>query len=327
MVQFQRPEIAGLAYIGIQSDRVADWDSLATGVFGMQGIDKGGAQRAFRMDDRAQRLIVDGTANAIGFFGWEVTRRDQLDVLAARLEAAGHKVTAGDASLRQKRMVADLIWLTDPGGYRVEICWNPVITDDPFIPGRAIAGFKTGPMGMGHIVLNTDRFDAMMVFYQDLLRFGVSDYFLAPFPVYFFHVNGRHHSFALAGSGRAGMHHFMVEMLSLDDVGQGYDIAGIEDRVAYTLGRHANDWMTSFYTHTPSGFFVEYGWGARAVEPASWVPEEMHNGPSFWGHERLYMEEADAKVLRDMRMDAARQGLRAGDIPVCAWASSIIAQS
>lgn len=321
------PEIAALAYIGIQSDKSGDWDHFASSILGMQGIDKGGQLRTYRMDDRAQRLLIDGAKDTPGFFGWEVTSRHQLDMIAARLEDAGHRVHVGSASLKQQRMVADLIWLYDPSGYRIEICWKPVITDDPFVPGRPIEGFKTGPMGMGHIVLHTDKFDEMLVFYRDLLRFGISDFFSAPFPVYFFHVNGRHHSFAIAGSGRTGIHHFMVEMKSLDDVGQGYDLAQQEeDRLAYTLGRHTNDWMTSFYSHTPSGFFVEYGWGGREVDPVSWEPEEMFNGPSFWGHERLYLEEADAKVLRDMRMDAAARGLRAGDIPSCAWASSLIAK-
>lgn len=322
------PEIAALAYIGIQSEKSDDWHSLATSLLGMQGVDKGGKIRTYRMDDRAQRLIVDGRIDSSGVFGWEVTYREQLDTIAARLEAAGYAVNVGSAILKEKRMVADLIWLYDPSGYRIEICWNPIILDEPFVPGRPIAGFKTGPLGMGHVVLHSDKFDEMLTFYRDILRFGVSDFFLAPYTVYFFHVNGRHHSFALAGSGRTGIHHFMVELMSLDDVGQGYDIAGVEDdRIAYTLGRHTNDWMTSFYTYTPSDFFIEYGWGAREVEPETWVPEETHNGPSFWGHERLYMEEGDAKVLRDIRMETAARGERAGDIPSCAWASSLIAQT
>jgi uncharacterized protein YgiB involved in biofilm formation len=50
-------------------------------------------------------------------------------------------------------------------------------------------------------------------------------------------------------------HHFMVEVRMLDDVGQGYDLAQLDDKlVAYTLGRHTNDHMTSFYVHSPSGF-------------------------------------------------------------------------
>ena len=129
-----------------------------------------------------------------------------------------------------------------------------MLTDDPFVPGRHISGFKTGPLGMGHAVLHTDNVDALLPFYRDTLGFRLSDYGLHPIPLYFFHVNGRHHSFAVLGTGQTGFHHFMVEYTNLDDVGQGYDIAQqSEDAIAYTLGRHTNDWMTSFYTNTPSG--------------------------------------------------------------------------
>ena len=40
----------------------------------------------------------------------------------------------------------------------------------------------------------------------------------------------------MIGTGRRGLHHFMVEYRNLDDVGQGYDLALLEDdRVAYAL--------------------------------------------------------------------------------------------
>jgi hypothetical protein len=47
------------------------------------------------------------------------------------------------------------------------------------------------------------------------------------------------------------MHHLMMEYYSFDDLGQSYDIAQQEDRVAVKLGRHSNDFMTSFYMRTP----------------------------------------------------------------------------
>ena len=52
---------------------------------------------------------------------------------------------------------------------------------------------------------------------------GCSDYIEKPFRAYFFHVNARHHSLALIETGRNGMHHLMVELFSLDDVGQSYE--------------------------------------------------------------------------------------------------------
>ena len=51
------------------------------------------------------------------------------------------------------------------------------------------------------------------------------------------HVNGRHHSLALIESGKVSLHDLMMECLSLDDVGQGYDIALSEEgRIGTTLG-------------------------------------------------------------------------------------------
>ena len=131
----------------------------------------------------------------------------------------------------------------------------------------------------------------------------------------------------MVGSGKQNLHHFMVEVYSLDDVGQGYDLAQLEDgRVAYTLGRHTNDYMTSFYSHSPSGFFVEYGWGGRVIDPGIWQPHETNDGPSLWGHERLYMEPEQRAQLREMRLSAAARGVRAPvRIPDCPWLETVIA--
>jgi catechol 2,3-dioxygenase-like lactoylglutathione lyase family enzyme len=184
---------------------------------------------------------------------------------------------------------------------------------------------------MGHVVLNVADIEPALVFYRDLLGFRVTDFGLTPYPLYFFHLNGRHHSFAMVGSGKQSFHHFMVEMQSLDDVGQGYDLAQLDEgRIAFTLGRHANDHMTSFYAHAPSDFFVECGWGARVIDPATWTPHETHDGPSLWGHERLYMAEPQRSRLREMRLEVAARGVRVPD-PVpdpinCAWLDSVIAR-
>ena len=104
----------------------------------------------------------------------------------------------------------------------------------------------------------------------------------------------------------------MMEMLSLDDVGQGYDLAlGEEGRIATTLGRHTNDFMTSFYARTPGGFFVEYGWGGRAIDPATWQPARVDSGPSLWGHDRNWQTPEQRVESRRLRLDAALRGERA----------------
>jgi len=305
--------VQALGYVGFGSKDLDDWRQFGTGLVGLQAVERGNSLLAFRMDDRKQRIVIDrAMADGERFFGWEVADAAALDALAARLEAAGIEVVAEPRTLADTRRVRALISFRDPAGNRLEAFYGPDIDDTPFSPGRSISGFRTGPLGLGHAVLTVERIDAVMPFYVDVLGFGLSDYILKPFRAYFFHVNARHHSLALIETGRNGMHHLMVELFSLDDVGQAYDIAQTQqDRVSVTLGRHTNDFMTSFYASTPSAFMIECGWGGREVDPSNWKPVEMFDGPSLWGHERVWLPEKDREVAREMRMRAAASGLRA----------------
>ena len=329
-----RPPIRvnSLGYMVIGSPDLEGWDRFATKLLGMQGVDRAAGLRAFRMDDRSQRLLISRDA-APATIGWEVEDAAALDSLAARLEAAGTRVARGSRALAEDRQVADLITFQDPQGTRLEAFHTGFRADTPFIPGRAITGFRTGALGMGHAVLHVADADALLPFYRDVMGFRVTDWSRHPYPLYFFHMNGRHHSFALVGSGKTGLHHFMVELGALDDVGQGHDIARSEEgRLAYGLGRHSNDHMTSFYAQTPSPFFVEYGWGPRVVEPESWQPHETFDGPTLWGHERYHLNEEGRARMRALAMDAAARGVRAPDPNPgpftpgtgCAWADAVI---
>lgn len=317
--------ITALGYLGVRSDRLDDWTDFAAGHLGMQRIDRGGRQLAFRMDDLHQRLVIsDEPGETLAFMGWQVDSPDDLSTIGARLEQAGHAVEHGTRDLADRRYVADLIFTHDPAGNRLEFFHDPMRCDDPFQPGRPISGFRTDPLGMGHAVLHAKDATALLSFYRDLLGFGVSDYGLDPIPMYFFHVNGRHHSFAVIGSGREGFHHFMVEYTNLDDVGQGFDLAQQRDEVAYTLGRHTNDWTTSYYASTPSGFFVESGWGTRVIDPATWQPEETFDGPSLWGHDRPYLPDDMRAKFTEMRLAAGAKGLQAPPPTDCPWLYGVL---
>lgn len=304
-----------LGYVAVETSRPEDWAAFASGLLGMQIADRDASGFALRTDARAMRLLVDrGPAERVAVMGWEVADGDALAILAARLSDAGHAVSPGTADLRDRRRAADLIVARDPLGNRLEFFHGPAEAPAPFVPGRAISGFRTGRLGLGHVVLTARSADSVIPFYRDLLGFRLSDYALRPFPAWFFHLNSRHHSFAVIGTGTDGFHHLMVELNALDDVGQAYDLAQLEEgRVGVTLGRHSNDHMTSFYARSPSGFMVEYGWGGRSIDSASWEPFECDFGPSFWGHERSWLgPEKRAEALR-LRLDAAAAGRRAPD--------------
>jgi catechol 2,3-dioxygenase-like lactoylglutathione lyase family enzyme len=221
-------------------------------------------QDCLPLDDRKQRIVVDGSGGqGIAFFGWEVRDASALDEVAAKLEAHGVKVQRGSPALAGERFVKDLIVCSDPNGNRVELFHGAEVTSEPFKPGRSISGFRTGPLGIGHAVLNVDNEGTMqklLPFYQDVLGFRTTD----------------------------------ME----------------EGRVATTLGRHTSDFITSFYTWTPSGFMVEYGWGARAIDVDNWKAYERKDGPSLWGHERNWLPESAREKARSMRMGLAGKGVR-----------------
>jgi 2,3-dihydroxybiphenyl 1,2-dioxygenase len=305
--------LQALGYVGFGSAALDDWRKFGTELVGLQAVERSPSLLAFRMDDRKQRIVVDRSMpDGERFFGWEVADADALEELAARLEQAHVGVTAEPQTLADNRRVRGLISFRDPAGNRLEAFYGAGIDETPFSPGRSISGFRTGPLGLGHAVLTVKDIDTVMPFYVDVLGFGLSDYMQKPFRAYFFHINARHHSLALIETGRNGMHHLMVELFSLDDVGQSYDVALSEpERVNVTLGRHTNDLMTSFYARTPSSFMVECGWGGREIEPSTWQPFELQDGPSLWGHERVWLPPADREVAREMRMRAAAAGLRA----------------
>ena len=167
---------------------------------------------------------------------------------------------------------------------------------------------------MGHVVLTAERSDDVIPFYRDVLGFRLSDFFVKPVKIHFFHLNPRHHTIGILETGKNGIHHMMVEVNFLDDVGQGYDIAQMTpDLVKQTLGRHINDHVTSFYTANPSNFMIEYGWGGRSIDVDNWTPKEVVEGPSLWGHERLWLPPEGRAQARELRMGLAREGLR---IPV-----------
>jgi 2,3-dihydroxybiphenyl 1,2-dioxygenase len=308
----ETPALQSLGYVGLRAGNTDDWLAYGTRLLGMQIVDKSAKTLALRMDDRKQRVIVSADGGeGMGFMGFEVANAATLDGLAAKLERHEVKVTHGSRALADERGVAGLIVFNDPAGNRLEAFHGQQIAPDAFIPGRSISGFRTGPLGMGHVVLTAERSDDVIPFYRDVLDFRLSDFFVKPVKIHFFHINPRHHTVGILETGKNGIHHMMVEVNFLDDIGQGYDIAQMTpDLVKQTLGRHINDHVTSFYTANPSNFMIEYGWGGRSIDVDNWTPKEVVEGPSLWGHERMWLPPEGRTVARELRMGLAQEGLR-----------------
>jgi 2,3-dihydroxybiphenyl 1,2-dioxygenase len=205
--------LQSLGYMGIRTRNVEDWADFGTRFLGMQLVDRSRFTLTLRMDDRRQRVVVQADGNdGAKFFGWEVADAAALDRLAARLESAGVVVQRLSSATADERRVKEIVRFEDPEGNVSEAFHGAEISSDPFRPGRAISGFRTGPLGMGHVVMNVERVDRVLPFYQDVLGFRLSDYTLRPFKAYFFHLNPRHHSFAMIETGHNSVHHMMVEL-------------------------------------------------------------------------------------------------------------------
>src|SRR3954470_24530046 len=114
-------EIQALGYLGFGAGDLEGWTDFATARLGMQAVDRGAGLRAFRMDDRRQRLVADAAmAAGTRYYGWGGAEATALDARAARLERAGVAVKRGPWALADQRWGSGLISFADPAGSRLE---------------------------------------------------------------------------------------------------------------------------------------------------------------------------------------------------------------
>ncbi len=284
-----------LGYIGLGVSDIEAWEVFGTEVLGLEsnGRDDDGSLQ-LRMDDYHYRFIVyeDKDLDDLQLVGWEMQGAQELADLAGKLGDRGFAVTPGSDELKAKRRVVDLIQFSDPNGLASEAYYGPLITrEKPFKSGRSVSNFVAGDQGLGHIVISVQDRQETLNFYQDLLGLRISDWVHpqgdSSRTLTFMHCNSRHHSLAFWDvETPKRLHHFLVEVERLDDVGATHDLCqGKNIPIVISLGRHTNDEMLSFYVETPSGFAVEYGWGGINLETDDWDVRQHLSG-SVWGHKR-----------------------------------------
>lgn len=303
-------KIEEIGYLGIDATSIDEWRAFAADYVGFEVRSLDHGCLGLRMDEFAWRMLVRPAGrNGVGFIGMKVDSAEALETVRSELGAAGFEVHEGSAGERAERSVQQLLWVADPDGNRVEFFVGRGSDDAPFKPGRPIGGFRTGALGLGHIVMGTPLLEEMEHFYMKLLGFGLSDYMDGDITVRFIHANERHHSLALVKTPAKFLHHVMVEFKFMDDVGRLYDKALLMPGMIQTsLGRHGNDHMLSFYSKTPGGFLLETGWGGRLIDRATWEPYEMWC-MSLWGHERSWETPENQGAQRKQKGIAAEQGV------------------
>jgi 2,3-dihydroxybiphenyl 1,2-dioxygenase len=242
------------------------------------------------MDSHAGRLFVEpGPSDDVSAIGWEVKDAAALADVVRRVESYGAPVTAGTPEEAARRGVAALVKFQDPAGIPTEVFHGPEKAAEPFRSELVHSAFVAEERGLGHVVVTAKSKEESTRFYETALGFRLSDhirceYFGFHVDLSFFHANTRHHSLAIGEGQKRRIHHFMLEVGAMDDVGLCFDRAlraGVP--IMQTLGRHPNDRMFSFYAKTPSGIQFEFGWGGRDVDDATWEPT-THDRISEWGH-------------------------------------------
>ncbi len=288
--------VTQLGYLGIKVSDMEAWERFATQILGLQISGRDDGILFLRMDEYHHRFTLYAQGDDdLAYIGWEVADEHALTAMAAQLQANGVSVVQGTPEEAMSRQVTGLIKFQDPNGISTEVFYGPlVLYDAPFASPRAVSGFVTGTQGLGHVVIAVDDFEQSLRFYRDVLGMRISDFVLRELKAHtaqkmaFFHCNPRHHSLAFLALQRPKrLLHFMLQTQSLNDVGMAYDLCqdhGVP--IVRGLGRHTNDHMVSFYMRTPSGFEVEYGWGGRVVDDATWQVQ-LHTRGSIWGHRSL----------------------------------------
>ena len=284
--------ISALGYLGIGASDLDAWRGYATETLGLACVEQDGAL-LLRMDDAPWRMRIEQSdADDLSYAGFEVASADVLARISERLKTMDVEISQGSEEECAARGVDTLTRCADPNGIAIELYCGRGSAGEAFVSPRGLS-FITGDQGLGHIVLMVDEEAASRRFYEEGLGFKLSDTITMGTPpqaleLTFLHCNTRHHTVALApvpGLPKR-LNHIMVQVDSLDVVGATLDL--VRDReipLSTQLGKHTNDHMTSFYMQTPSGFDIEFGFGARNVDDATWEVGHYDSG-SEWGHQR-----------------------------------------
>ncbi|MFF2084211.1 biphenyl-2,3-diol 1,2-dioxygenase [Nocardia sp. NPDC058176] len=289
-------DIKGLGYVKIQTADMDRWRKFAFEVLGFaQGSGPDENALYLRMDERAARMIVvPGETDGVVTIGWEVRDHAALVRVRDAVTAAGVAVKPLSVEEADARRVEEVITFEDPTGATLEVFHGAVLDHSPVVTPFG-AKFVTGAQGLGHVVLPAMDLNGTFEFYTEVLGFLSRGAFRIPAPpefgpmrVRFLGVNERHHSLALCPAphgGAPGLVHIMVEVDSLDAVGQALDRVGKDGfSVSSTLGRHTNDKMVSFYVRAPGGWDIEFGTEGMRVDERYYTAEEI-TADSYWGHD------------------------------------------
>jgi 3,4-dihydroxy-9,10-secoandrosta-1,3,5(10)-triene-9,17-dione 4,5-dioxygenase len=290
--------VASLGYVILEMQDPTAWAKFAKSVLGFGTVKSFGEKGAkyLRMDNAPFRYMIrKGETDRFICGGYQMSSKKAYEDQIKTFEKAKIEVCRGDARGAKHRAVKGFASVTDPSGNILEFFYGRD-KGEPFTPGHGIKSFKTGKMGLGHMVLPAPENKKTIDFYRKLMGFGISDDLTLPafaegLPnqrIYFMHAdNPRHHTLGLYNfPNPTGVIHLMAEVNTIDEVGMCMDRvkeAGLH--IFASLGRHANDEMISFYFFAPGGIGFEVGYEGKQIKDWSKFKPTKSKIGDLWGHE------------------------------------------
>lgn len=284
-----------MGYLLIESQRLDDWKSFLHKGIGLHLESEGDNLLSFRMDAHRSRIMVRrGDAEDVVAVGWQINNAENFQRLTERLRSYNIALRMGNDGEAAMRGVTSFVSFAGPKGLTHEIFTEAQLSTQPL--EMLCSGFLTAEHGMGHVAITSRRPEKMLRFWTEVFNARISDRITEniagnTLDIVFLRLNPRHHSVAIAAVRdlsidpiRTQIQHFNMLVNSMEDLSQAYSrLKSLGYEMAHEIGQHPNDKEVSFYVLSPSGFEVEVGWNALAVDEATWQPTHYY-GISLWGH-------------------------------------------
>ncbi len=270
-----------LEYVLIGSASMSEWTELAQRMVGARNVERNDAGITLRLR-RGTVVVQPADVDAIRTIGWVVETSADVDAISERLNVWTRTTTEATDARTCSRSPAHLIFV-DPFGYRHEVAVRGVGVD------RSKADVAHAELG--HVALAVTHLELATNFYCAVLGLRLTDEIDAERPdgllqLRFLRCNERHHSLAIFQSDTSALNHVELESDDLIDVCRTYDVMHSNGLATSEIGQHSNDGTVSFYLRTPSDFKIEYGFGSRVIDDATWKVRKLYE-TSIWGHHKL----------------------------------------
>ena len=256
-----------LAYARVAATDLAAAHSFAVTILGLETVEIGDEEIAFRSDARARSLVFDGSG-AGPVLGLAMDDETDLDRVAERLTQNGFPCAFGDEALVRRREAHRILVAHDSSGNRIELVTHPLVSGRRFFPTRDCGVVDFQGVGLRSVDIERDVF-----FWTVLLGAHVSD---RVGDITYLSIDDMHHRIALYPSRRGGLLNVAFEVESLDEVMRNaHFVASHQVRIVQGPGRETASDQIFLHFAGPSETLFSFVAGMRRFDPSKQRPRQF----------------------------------------------------